>query len=219
MELLKKVGEDLAVHVKEDELPTVKLEQPTIYGENTLFELTMGVFARKGLNSPILVGGTPQFTDAYFNTLALVMTQEHFSDRLRTDARMSDERAINRLIGKRLHTFQVHRFLSLSDDINELSNLFIQLVSEAEAQRYFFVIDHLKSMFLVGQDDKRRFPSSLPPLAAHFSFAVRTFKIRFVFTTALSWPDYVNEVENVGGVMHSLARYCPYIPLTPRPSD
>jgi hypothetical protein len=147
------------------------------------------------------------------------MTQEHFSDRLRTDARMSDERAINHLIGKRLHTLRVHRFLSLSDDINELSNLFMQLVSEAEAQRYFFAIDHLKSMFLVGQDDKRRFPPSLPPLAAHFSFAVRTFKIRFVFTTALSWPDYVNEVENVGGLMRSLARYCPEIPLTPRPSD
>ncbi len=185
-----------------------------------LFDLLLTGLGR-GMNSELLVGNDIGYLQAYTNSLALLMDQPeslmqalHFSV-VRSGG--SVVHAFARIVGKRLHTLSMERFLSLGpendDDTKESrlqhwSNIFKQLITETTESGYYLVVDSLHIPFMKQNQDRYAIP-------AHEFFWATRGKVRLTVIAPLLWPDYAFHIEQ--GTIPMMSKQCKPFLFTPRP--
>jgi len=223
-EMLSKVGEDLANLVYSQRLPTIDLNLITPkVNDFKLLEVIL-MYLSRVMNSMFFVGDNLSFLDSYVNSLALLMNDhDKYANLIRTlgkDVYMESyvkaneqkiERRIEHLVGKRLHTLDVAKLLSLTGyDPLLWDEVLGQLTHEAQTKGYFLVIERISSLF----NEQNR---DLLDYQCRYLFYATRAKATLTFIAPLLWDDYVNHIEN--GMFPLIIKHWTPILFTPRPSD
>lgn len=168
------------------------------------------------MNSVFLVGDDLGYLNAYVNSLALLfnqpdlLTQTIYSTRAYIDDTHGViERIVERLKGKRLHSFNMEKFLTLGSNYNkeDWDQVFAQLIQETQENGYFLVIDSIHTLF--AETNRERFQYPLMWLY----FATRGV-VKLTFIAPITWPDYVHHIEHPAMTRHRQPFF-----FTPRPPD
>jgi len=223
-DILSKVGEDLAILVYTQGLPTIDLnvKTPKVKGFKLLDVILM--YLPRVMNSMFFVGDNFIFLDSYINSLALVMNDHNKYANLihalssdistKNDIEVEKEvlkQRIERLIGKRLHTLSVEKLLSLTGYNPVLwDEVLGQLTYEAQTKGYLFVIKGVSNLF---KQENR----GLLDYQCRYLFYITRAKAKLTFIAPLLWDDYVNDIEN--GMFPLIIKHWTPILFTPRPSD
>jgi len=219
MEILDKLGEDLAVYAQQQKMPIADLllDEPRI-GTLSLLDRLLALLSGP-MNCAFLVSDNIEFLNAYVNGLAVLMSQpESLIQTIRNGKRMLEEvsegltdRIVQRLSGKRLYTFGMDKFIAMGKGRGDevWDKLFEQVIQDAHENHYILVIDNIHHLFRQEGAKDLKYP------ARYVDFASRGVA-KLTFIAPLTWLDYANDIES--GIFPMIVRTCRPLLFTPRPT-